>query len=224
MREVLREPYDMPRSYGRTLSLTASIGIAYGMHGPAEKLLADADIALYVAKSAGKNRYVVFQSGMQTAAQDRLTLEMDLADALSLEQLFLVYQPTFDLRTERAIGFEALLRWRHPNRGVIPPDLFVPIAEDSGLIVPIGRWVLEHACRQAAAWHAQGHTLGISVNVSGRQLDRDDFYEDVRGALEQSGLDASALTLEITETVLMRDAEASAGRLAGLKELGVHIA
>jgi diguanylate cyclase (GGDEF)-like protein len=221
--EVLREPYDMSGDSRRQLTVTASIGVAYGQ-GSASELLADADVALYVAKSAGKNRHVVFESKMQTAAQDRLTLEMDLGDALAEDQLFLVYQPTFDLRSEQAIGVEALLRWRHPVRGVIAPDAFIPIAEDSGLIIPIGRWVLENACRQAASWREQGYELNMSVNVSARQLDHDELIDDVRQSLERNSLEASTLTIEITETTLMRDADATAERLAALKELGVRIA
>ncbi|MGZ6595596.1 MAG: putative bifunctional diguanylate cyclase/phosphodiesterase [Solirubrobacteraceae bacterium] len=222
--EVLREPYDMGDEIGRQLSVTASIGVAHGLRGSAQELLSDADVALYVAKSEGRNRYVVFESGMDTVAQDRLMLKMDLADALEADELYLVYQPTFDLRSERPNGFEALLRWRHPKRGVIGPDVFIPIAEETGLIVPIGRWVLMQACRQAARWRAGGHRLGISVNVSGRQLDNDGLIDDVRDALQDSGLDAAALTLEITETALMRDAHASAGRLGALKDLGVRLA
>jgi diguanylate cyclase (GGDEF)-like protein len=222
--DVLREPYDMGDEIGRQLSVTASIGVAHGLRGSAQELLSDADVALYVAKSEGRNRYVVFESGMDTVAQDRLMLKMDLADALESDELYLVYQPTFNLRSERPTGFEALLRWRHPKRGVIGPDVFIPIAEETGLIVPIGRWVLQQACRQAARWRGDGHQLGISVNVSGRQLDNDVLIDDVRGALDDNGLEAAALTLEITETALMRDADASAGRLRALKDLGVRLA
>ncbi|HTA15792.1 MAG TPA: EAL domain-containing protein [Solirubrobacteraceae bacterium] len=222
--EVLRQPYEMDGQTGRPLSLTASIGIALGERANAAELLSDADIALYEAKAAGKNRYMLFQSSMQTAAQDRLTLEMDLADALEQQQLFLQYQPTFDLQSERVIGVEALIRWNHPKRGVIAPIDFIPIAEESGLIVPIGRWVLQEACRQAANWYGDGHRIGMAVNVSGRQLDDDQLIEDVRGALQESGLDPTTLTLEITETTLMRDAEATARRLHMLKQLGVRIA
>jgi EAL domain-containing protein (putative c-di-GMP-specific phosphodiesterase class I) len=214
----------MHGAIGRQLALTASIGVARGMYGTAEQVLADADVALYVAKTTGKDRYVVFESGMQTAAQDRLMLEMDLSEALEREQLYLVYQPTFDLQSERAIGAEALLRWRHPQRGVVYPDQFVPLAEDSGMIVPIGRWVLERACAQAAEWSAAGHAVGISVNVSGRQLDRDELIDDVRAALVRSGLAPSALTLEITESRLMRDPAATSSRLIRLKQLGVRVA
>jgi diguanylate cyclase (GGDEF)-like protein len=222
--EVLRQPYDMSKEIGRQLSITASIGIASGPRGNADELLRDADVALYEAKAAGKDCYVLFESEMQTAVQDRLTLEMDLADALDRDELFLLYQPTFDLQSEKVIGVEALIRWRHPTRGVTPPVEFIPIAEESGLILPIGRWVLEEACRQAAIWHRQGHRIGMSVNVSGRQLDRNELIEDVRRALQQSGLDPASLTLEITETTLMRDAEATAQRLRELKQLGVRIA
>jgi diguanylate cyclase (GGDEF)-like protein len=222
--EVLRQPYEMDGQNARQLSLTASIGIALGVRANAAELLRDADVALYEAKAAGRNYYTLFQSSMQTAARDRLTLEMDLADALQQEQLFLLYQPTFDLQSEKAIGVEALIRWRHPTRGVIPPIEFIPIAEASGLIVPIGRWVLQEACRQASIWRQHGHRIDMSVNVSGRQLDDDELIEDVRRPLAESGLDPAALTLEITETTLMRDAEATARRLHSLKELGVRIA
>ncbi len=222
--EVLRQPYEIDGHTGRQLSLTASVGIALGERASAAELLRDADVALYEAKAAGKSHYMLFQSSMQTAARDRLTLEMDLAEALEQRQLFLQYQPTFDLQSERVIGVEALIRWRHPTRGVIAPIEFIPVAEESGLIVPIGRWVLQEACMQAANWYGDGHRIGMSVNVSGRQLDDDELIEDVRGALAESGLDPTTLTLEITETTLMRDAEATAERLRMLKQLGVRIA
>jgi diguanylate cyclase (GGDEF)-like protein len=222
--DVLREPYDLTTEIGRDLSVTASIGVAYGLRETAEALLADADVALYAAKEAGRNRYVTYESGMQTAAQDRITLEMDLADAIAADALFLVYQPTFDLESERTTGVEALARWRHAERGVIGPDVFIPIAERSGLILSIGRWVLHTACLQAAAWRAGGHELSISVNVSGRQLDHDELIDDVRSALLESGLAPSALTVEITETALMKDPGAAARRLGAIKELGVRVA
>ncbi len=222
--EVLRKPYDLTDTLGRQLSVTASVGIAVGARASADELLRDADLALYDAKAGGRNRYALFQSSMQTASCDRLTLEMDLAEALERQQLFLLYQPTFDLRTESVIGVEALIRWRHPTRGVIPPDEFIPIAEESGLIVPIGRWVLDEACAQASSWHGHGHRIGMSVNVSARQLDDDRLIEDVRRAIGRSGLDPVALTLEVTETTLMRDPEATSRRLVLLKELGVRIA
>jgi diguanylate cyclase (GGDEF)-like protein len=222
--DVLREPYDLTDEIGRELSVTASIGVAFGQDQAAEELLADADVALYAAKEGGRNRYVAYESGMQTAAQDRITLEMDLTDAIDADELFLVYQPTFDLKSERTTGVEALLRWRHVTRGVIGPDVFIPIAERSGLILPIGRWVLHTAALQAATWRAQGHELSISVNVSGRQLDHDELIDDVSSALAESGLEPSALTVEITETALMKDPEATARRLSAIKALGVRVA
>jgi diguanylate cyclase (GGDEF)-like protein len=222
--EVLRQPYDLSDSLARQLSVTASVGIAAGLRASADELLRDADLALYGAKASGRNRYALFQSSMQTASHDRLTLEMDLAEALGRRQFFLRYQPTFDLQTESVVGVEALIRWRHPTRGVVSPDQFIPVAEESGLIVPIGRWVLDEACRQASTWRRHGHLIGMSVNVSARQLDDDELIEDVRRALERTGLDPVALTLEITETTLMRDAEATAKRLTLLKQLGVRIA
>jgi diguanylate cyclase (GGDEF)-like protein len=222
--DVLREPYNLIDEIGRELTIGASIGVAYGQRESAEMLLDDADIALRAAKENGRNGFVLYESGMQTAAHDRVTLEMDLADALQRDELRLLYQPTVDLRTERPTGVEALLRWHHPERGLVGPDVFIPIAETSGLIVEIGRWVLGQACRQVAGWHEQGFPVSIAVNVSGRQLDHDRLIGDVRDALRDAELDPSWLTLEITETTLMRDPEATARRLAALKDLGVRIA
>jgi EAL domain-containing protein (putative c-di-GMP-specific phosphodiesterase class I) len=154
-----------------------------------------------------------------------LLLEMDLREAVDKGQLWLAYQPTFDLRTEKITGVEALLRWDHPTNGLIMPDQFIPVAEETGLIVPIGRWVLHQACTQAAHWRRNGHQLSIAVNVSGRQFDgQSDLVSDVQAALMASGLPAECLTLEITETMLMRDALRSELQLRELKALGVRIA
>ncbi len=222
--EVLRQPYELSGTDGRRLSVTASIGIASGARSDADELLRDADLALYSAKEAGRDRYAVFASSMQETSRDRLTLEMDLGEALDRGQLFVVYQPTFDLRSRQVTGVEALARWQHPTRGVLNPDDFIPVAESSGLIIPIGRWVLNEACQQGARWRAHGHAIGVAVNVSARQLESDDMIEDVRLALQRSGLDAQALTLEVTETALMRDKSATAERLRALKALGARIA
>jgi len=221
--QVLSQPIDL-QAKGQAVSVTASVGIALGQQGSADELIRDADFALYEAKRAGKNRWVVFESRMHTAAQDRLRLEMDLRDALDAGQFFLLYQPTFDLRSETINGVEALIRWRHPVRGVIAPNTFIPLAEATGLIVPIGRWVLQTACQQAAAWHRCGRPLGISINVSARQLDDTDLVHEVAETLAVTGLDPHTVTLEITETTLMRDAEAATERLNALKLLGVRIA
>ncbi|HTA33222.1 MAG TPA: bifunctional diguanylate cyclase/phosphodiesterase [Solirubrobacteraceae bacterium] len=222
--EVLREPYDMLGEVGRELTVTASIGIAFGLRGTPDELLRDADIALYEAKGAGRDRYVLFNSGMETAFRDRTAIQMDLREALERDEFFLLYQPTFDLQSESVIGVEALIRWRHPTRGVLAPADFMPVAETTGLIVPIGRWVLGEACRQAAAWRANGQHLGMSVNVSARQLDTDELIEDVREALRENGLEPATLTLEVTETALMSNPEKTAARLRLLKQLGVRVA
>ncbi len=222
--DVLRLPIELPPPAPSSVAVTASIGIASGLSVSAEDLLGDADLALYKAKAAGKDGYALFESAMQTAARDRMHLEMDLAEALEAQQLFLVYQPMFDLRDERLVGVEALLRWRHPTHGVIAPDLFIPIAEQNGSIVRIGRWVLERACARGASWQRAGHPLNIAVNVSARQLERREFVEEVRAALHDSGLEPGTLTLEITETVLMRKPDATVDVLTELKALGVRIA
>jgi diguanylate cyclase (GGDEF)-like protein len=222
--EVLSLPYDLRDMGGRELCLSASIGIADGFRATAEALLAEADVAMYEAKSSGKNRWIRFEAEMQVAARDKLTMELDLVRALDREELFLVYQPTFDLRTQAVIGVEALLRWQHPERGLISPQDFIPLAEGNGLIVPIGRWVLHQACRQARLWEDAGHNLAVAVNVSARQLDDDVLVTDVQEALRCNGLDARKLTLEITETALMRDPQLTARQLRALKALGVRIA
>jgi diguanylate cyclase (GGDEF)-like protein len=222
--EVLRQPVVLPAGARAPILLTASIGIAAGRPASAEALLKDADLALYEAKTAGKDTYVTFVSAMQTASQDRIHLEMDLAGALDADQLFLVYQPMLDLESERVVGVEALLRWRHPTADVIGPDVFIPIAEENGLIVGIGHWVLEQACAQAAAWRSSGYALNMSVNVSARQLERTEFVDEVRGVLGRTGMNPRDLTLEITETALMREPDRTASLLSQLKALGIRIA
>jgi diguanylate cyclase (GGDEF)-like protein len=225
IREVLASPCMLGDEGEVRVEIHTSIGIATGLRASADELLRDADIALYEAKDAGRGRFVIFAPEMQTEIEQRLQLESDLHDAVEHDELFLVYQPTFDLAGNTMNGVEALLRWDHPTRGVVLPDDFIPSAEATGLIVPIGRWVLEEACRQAAEWQRHAHPLRIFVNVSGRQLDSDaDIVAHVQSALNASGLSPSELTLEITETVLMRDAEASARHLHALKALGIRIA
>jgi diguanylate cyclase (GGDEF)-like protein len=221
--EALKQPFELPGTE-TMLTVTASVGIAAGDRTCAEELLRDADIAMYRAKWEGRNRYVVFESGMQDAVQSRMELEIDLRVAIENEEFFLVYQPTFDLRSMSPTGIEALVRWNHPARGVVQPDDFVPLLEETGMITEVGRWVLTQACRQAAAWHEAGYPVGIAVNVSARQLDTDEFVTDVRTALADAGLDPGVLTIEITETTLMTNAEETARRLAEIKRLGVRIA
>jgi diguanylate cyclase (GGDEF)-like protein len=222
LQEALTAPFTLTGT--SELLVTASIGIASGLRSSAEELLRDAEIASHRAKWEGKNRYVVFEAGMQDIVQHNMELEMDLRGALEREEFFLVYQPTFDLRGMVPTGVETLIRWRSPTRGIVQPNDFIPLLEETGLIVAVGRWVLEQACLQGAHWRTCGHSIGVAVNVSARQLDLDQFVGDVERAIALSGLDPTALTLEITETALMRNVEATAGRLRAIKQLGVRIA
>jgi len=222
--DALKHPFNLGADKQTRVTVTASIGIAAGDRISAEELLRDADIAMYRAKRDGKNRYAVFETDMQDSIQNRMELEMDLREALENDEFFLAYQPTIDLNDMSPTGVEALIRWRHPTRGVVQPDDFVPLLEETGMIVEVGKWVLEEACSQGAAWHEAGYPIGMAVNVSGRQLDTDQLIADIEGALSQSGLDPTALTIEITETTLMRNAEETAHRLAAVKQLGVRIA
>lgn len=213
---------------GRTVHVGASIGVAFGRaDGGADELLRDADVAMYRAKGAGKGRYEIFAPEMHTALLHRLELEAELRGVLERDELVLHYQPVVQLVDGRVRGFEALVRWRHPLRGLMPPTMFIPLAEESGVILALGRWVLMQACRQAVAWQADAAVqdrVTIGVNVSGSQLESPRFVEDVRRALDDSGLDPHCLVLEITESAIMRDSEATLLRLRELKELGVRLA
>ncbi len=222
--EAFGEPFALGEEGETMVRAKASIGIATGVRDSAEELLRDADIAMYRAKWGGKSRYLVFESGMEDEVQSRLETEMDLQTALANEEFFLVYQPTFDLQTMTPTGAEALIRWRRPGRGVVEPEEFIPLLEESKLIVDVGAWVLREACAQGARWQQEGRPLDLSVNISALQLDTDELIEDVKVALATSGLAPEALTLEITETTLMTDAEETARRLCELKEVGVKIA
>ncbi len=222
--EALEQPFKLGVNKETRVMVTASIGIAAGAHTSAEELLREADIAMYRAKWDGKHRYVVFEDGMQHAVQNRMELEMDLREALENDEFFLVYQPTIDLNDMSPTGVEALIRWKHPVRGVVQPDSFIPLLEETGMIVEVGGWVLREACTQGAAWRAAGFQIGMAVNVSGRQLDTDQLITDIENALAGSGLVPQALTIEITETTLMRNVEDTVRRLTQIKELGVRIA
>jgi predicted signal transduction protein with EAL and GGDEF domain len=223
---ALRRPV---RLRDQALAVMASLGIAVSDgSSTAASLLRDADVAMYKAKATGKGRRVIYTADMRLAAVERLELESDLADALERGELRLVYQPVVELADERVTGFEALLRWEHPRLGDVPPEKFVPLAEETGVIVPIGRWILGEACRTAARWQAEypggGEPLTMSVNVSGRQLVEPGLVDDVTWALESSGLDARSLVLEVTETALVTDVDGAAQRLQALRDLGVSIA
>jgi diguanylate cyclase (GGDEF)-like protein len=224
LKQALREPFILPDGGPAGLTVTASIGAVTGERASMEDLLRDAGIAMHRAKWDGKNRCVIFESDMQHVVQSRMELEMDLHAALERKEFFLLYQPTLDLAGMAPSGFEALLRWTRPSQGVVQPIDFIPLLEETGLIVDVGKWVLNEACRQGARWRTDGHTVGMAVNVSARQLETDQFIDDVHQALCDSGLHPPALTLEITETALMRDPEETARRLRAIKELGVRIA
>ncbi|HVA08488.1 MAG TPA: EAL domain-containing protein, partial [Acidimicrobiales bacterium] len=221
--DVLATPFEIPAS-NVPLEVTASIGIAEGDRALPGELLRDADIALYRAKAAGKHCAVAFCPSMQEAVDDHRTVEVDLHHALENGQFFLLYQPTIDLSNGAFTGVEALLRWRHPERGVVQPNDFIPALESSGQIVAVGEWVLHEACRQGAAWHSQGHRITVSVNISAIQLERDRIIDDVHSALTTSGFKPAMLILELTETTLMHDVEATVVRLKLLKALGVRLA
>jgi diguanylate cyclase (GGDEF)-like protein len=221
--DVMRQPFDLDGAAG-PLVVNASVGVAIGDREAAGDLLRDADVALYEAKAGGKNRYVVFHPEMQTEVSRRIELEFDLRAALQGDQFRLVYQPIYNLDDLSLVGVEALLRWDHPTLGTVGPDEFIPILEQTGQIQEVGQWVLQVACNQMAQWHARGDRLDLSVNVSGRQLDSGAVVDDIRTAVESSGLDAGSLIVEVTETALMRNAEDTAERLQAIKDLGVRIA
>jgi diguanylate cyclase (GGDEF)-like protein/PAS domain S-box-containing protein len=207
--------------------LSASIGIAIGdVSCTASSMMRDADVAMYKAKTAGKSQWALYEPAMRRAALDRIELESDLHHAVDQHQLRLVYQPIIELRSDRIVGFEALLRWDHPTRGVISPDDFIAIAESTGTIVPIGRWVLEEACRSAASWKRAfpATKLTMAVNLSARQLAAPDLVGDVANALVRSGFPAVKLILEMTESVLVKDADTASHRLQDLRSLGVRVA
>ena len=216
---------------GRELHLTASAGVAVSTGTPgadrAEALVRDADVAMYEAKKRGKNQAVVFEESMRRLVQDRLDLAVDVRAAAARGQIRVLYQPLVDLATGAVAGFEALARWHHPTRGVVPPATFIPLAEDTGTIGDIGRHVLRTACAQAAAWTAAGDAdrpVEISVNLSGRQLADEAIVDDVRAALADGGLAPGRLVLEITESAVLEDLTAATRTLRDLRALGVRIA
>ena len=207
----------------------ATIGIALTADGraDAETLIRNADMAMYDAKAQGKGRATVFRPELHAESVKRLEFEGQLRRAIEGEQLRLEYQPILDLSTDRISGYEALVRWAHPTRGLLPPSDFIPLAEESGLILPLGRWVLREACLQLRRWQARpgwpSH-VGLMVNVSARELRSSAYPAEVRKVLRETGLPGESLTLELTESVLVADGDVAAARMAALKELGVRIA
>jgi diguanylate cyclase (GGDEF)-like protein/PAS domain S-box-containing protein len=222
--------FDRPFSVaGVDCHVAASIGIAFGRHGDdPHDLLRDADAAMYHAKQSGRCRVELFDETLTARALARLDTESALHRALDENQLFLMYQPVVDLRSGQVLGAEALIRWQHPERGLVAPQDFVPIAEETGLIQPIGRWVLAEAGRQSARWRdadpERYRQFSVSVNVSSRQLEHDSVIADVAAVLDDTGIPPYSLVLEITESFLIRDIGAAVRRLRALKELGVRLA
>ena len=212
---------------GQDLHVDGSIGISIypGDGEDAETLIKNADTAMYHAKENGRNNFQFFKADMNLKAVERQTLEGSLRGALEREEFVLHYQPKVNLDTGEITGVEALIRWRHPDRGLLPPTQFVPIAEDCGLIFPIGRWVLREACRQARGWQEAGLPfIRISVNVSAAEFRATTFLAEVSATLKETGLEARYLDLELTESALMLRAESSAAILHSLKAMGVHLA
>ena len=218
--EELRAPFVIHETQ---LAISASIGIATGTRR-SDDLLRNADLAMYGAKGGGRDRVVTFEEGMRSALLDRLELERDMRRAIQRGEFVLHYQPIVDLASADVTAIEALVRWQHPRRGMLLPGDFIPLAEETRMIVPIGRHVLREACRQAAGWRGRHGDVTVTVNLSAAQLEDPALVDEVDAALRESGLLPSLLLLEITETVLMSDRTEAIGKLAELKRLGVRLA
>jgi diguanylate cyclase (GGDEF)-like protein/PAS domain S-box-containing protein len=213
---------------GQEVYISASIGIAARETGDtASELLRNADVAMYTAKTKGKARFEIFEARMHDAVMARLAMEAELRRALERQEFVIQYQPIVKLETGEVMGAEALVRWRHPTRGMIPPMQFIPLAEETGLIVPLGGWVLRQACQQLADWQRRrggGEPFVMNVNLSSRQLMRESIVDEVAAAVDESGIRASWLVLEVTETVLMADPVVAATALGHIRDLGVRVA
>jgi diguanylate cyclase (GGDEF)-like protein/PAS domain S-box-containing protein len=213
---------------GREVRVTASVGVAFSADDTTAKaLLSNADLAMYHAKAAGKNRHVTFQPRMQTLLHERLRLEADIGKALEREEFFLEYQPIVDLGTRVLLGVEALVRWRHPEAGVLTPASFIHVLEECGQIAALGRWVLQRACRDVCAWRgaiAGPSGLRLAVNISARHLQHGELVRDVLAALESSGFEPGNLVIELTESTMMYNTEVNLERFHRLKGLGVKVA
>jgi diguanylate cyclase (GGDEF)-like protein len=211
--------------HDKEVHVSASIGIATGGKGP-DDLMRNADLAMYRAKAHGKGRYELFEPEMHVAVLERLELEVDLRRATELGEFVLHYQPVVELQSGRIVGVEALVRWRHPERGLVPPIEFIPLAEETRLILPIGRWVMREACHRAAGWQDElgADAPSVCVNLSAEQLAEPSIVDEITEALQTTRVDPRSLILEITETVLMQDTEPTIAKLRALKALGVRLA
>ncbi|AGZ38860.1 putative bifunctional diguanylate cyclase/phosphodiesterase [Actinoplanes friuliensis] len=224
--EAMREPFELG---GKETFISCSIGVAYSVAGghEAQELMVSADLAMYQAKKQGKDRFEIFEPALQAVFQAGLQLEADLRRAVVRHEFELRYQPIVHLRTGEITGLEALVRWQHPERGIIPPLDFIPLAEETGMIVPIGEWVLREACRQAAQWNLRRvgeKPLTVSVNLSAVQLDQADLPQRVASALEDSGLPAECLVIELTESLLVDHRPSTLHQLEQIKSLGARLA
>ena len=224
--QALQAPFSLE---GHEMFASASIGVVLSApnHDCPDDLLRDADLAMYRAKANGKARTEVFDDSMNARVSERLSMETSLRRAIERGEFRVHYQPIIDLADGKVAGFEALVRWEHPQRGLVSPLDFIPLAEETGLILPIGRWVLEESCRQIAEWQrlvGPGRRLMISVNVSARQLQHPGLVETVAEVLEQTGLEPSSLKLELTESLMMQDLDLTIERLQALLALGIELA
>lgn len=218
--DSLRAPFGIR---GRHLVVGGSIGIATSGSGD-RMVLRDADAALRQAKRNGRGTYRIFDRRLHDAAVERAEIQADLQRALERGEFFLNYQPLVELSSGRLVGVEALVRWMHPERGVVSPAQFIPLAEETGLVVPLGRWILHQACRHAAEWHRRHGELLLSVNLSGTQLEQPEIVDEVLNTIDDEGLDPQRLVLEITETVLLHDTRETLEKLAALKARGIRLA
>lgn len=225
---ILRDLQKPIKIKGQKIHVGASIGIAFSSAGydKAEDLLRDADLAMYRAKVKGKGRYETFDSKLHSGAVSLLQTEIDLRRAIERSEFILNYQPIVSLNSDAIVGFESLIRWNHPTRGLVAPDNFISVAEDTGLILPIGKWVIRESCRQMREWQKQfaaAHSMIINVNLSARQLESKDLVEQIAVILQETGLNPNCLKLEITESAIMNNAEEAVATVVALREMGVRV-
>lgn len=225
---ILAELQKSVKIAGQDIYISASIGIVWNStdHKTPDEIIRDADLAMYRAKVKGKARYEIFDFQMHTQKLSQLQLEIDLRRAIKNQEFLLYYQPIVALGTEKIAGFEVLIRWNHPERGIISPLDFIPIAEETGLILPIGNWVMQEACRQMHEWretYPAARNLIITINLSARQLEQFDLIPQIKGILEETRLDPGFLKLEITENVVMNNAEHSVKTISELREMGIRV-
>lgn len=225
---ILSELQKPSQIEGRDIYVSASIGIAFSSpeYVTPDDLLRDADFAMYRAKVKGKGRYELFDAGLHSGAVSMLELEIDLRRAIEQKEFVLHYQPIYSLNSEKIVGFESLIRWNHKERGMIPPNEFIPVAEETGLILPIGQWVLRESCRQMWEWqekYPSAKSLVINVNLSARQLEKKTLIEEIAKILDETGLSPHCLKLEITESVIMGNAEQAIETVSRLRQMGVRL-